>query len=251
MASADFLGLELWELFFGMTSIIAGGFLRGFLGFGSALLIIPMLTIILTPVEAVVIFMLIELPNVAYLLPLAFRDFDSKSVSVMVFGLVLTVPVGTYVLVSVNTSAMKITISTIVLLLVGLIASGWKVKRKINRFVMFGTGLVGGIVHGAAGVGGPPFITLLLSRGDNPQRTRANIVMTLNCLSIMGAITLFAFGAISIELVYASCLASPIYILFTAIGARYFKISGNNYFKRAALVVLSIIAIMMIYSALD
>ena len=37
------LDLSFLEVFFGLVGIAAGGFLRGFLGFGAALLIVPVL----------------------------------------------------------------------------------------------------------------------------------------------------------------------------------------------------------------
>ena len=61
-------------------TIALGGFLRGFLGFGAALLIVPVLSAILTPEKALVIVFLIELPTVIYLMPGAFRQGDPKTV---------------------------------------------------------------------------------------------------------------------------------------------------------------------------
>ena len=46
-----------------VVTIALGGFLRGFLGFGAALLIVPVLSAILTPERALVIVFLIELTH--------------------------------------------------------------------------------------------------------------------------------------------------------------------------------------------
>lgn len=242
------LGLETWPLIFGVSGIIGGGFLRGFLGFGSALLIVPVISIILTPVEAIVIFFLIELPNVVYLMPPALREFDFRNISLMILAIIFTVPVGVFALVTIDPTLMKITISAIVLMMVFLLASGWKYKGKISPFFILLTGAVGGIAHGATGIGGPPLITILLSRGDDARRTRANIVMALNTLSIIGAITLLFFGAITFQLFLASCVLSPLYIGFTALGSYYFNSSGNEIFRKAALFVLALIAGLILYS---
>ena len=243
-----FLGLKLWEMAVCAVGVIVGGFLRGFLGFGAALFIVPVLSIILTPVEAIAIFLLIELPNVVYLTPSALREFDSKSISTMILGMFLAVPFGSYTLVSVESSSMRLVVAVIVLLMVGLLASGWKIKGKITWHLMLITGLVGGFVQGVAGSGGPPFITILLSRGDTPQKTRANIVITLNCLSITAAGTLLIYGVFTIPLVITSTVLAPIYILSTVTGSRYFRSSGNEHFKKAALLILAFIAGVLIYS---
>ena len=169
------LDLTIWEMTFGIFGIIIGGYLRGILGFGAALLIVPVLSIILTPVEAIAIFLLIEMPTVAYLMPSAIREFDSKSIVVMVVGLVLAVPVGSYALVSIDSGPMKLIIAIIVLMLVGLLASGWTLKGKVSSLAMLFAGIIGGFAQGAAGAGGPPFVTVLLSRGDDQKKTRANM----------------------------------------------------------------------------
>ena len=160
----------------------------------------------------------------------------------------LTVPIGSYALVSIESNLMRVIIAMVVLLMVGLLASGWKIKGDIKWYIMLVTGLVGGFVQGVSGSGGPPFITILLSRGDTPKRTRANIVMTLNCLSIVAALTLLVYGEFTILLIIQSIILAPIYILSTVTGARYFRSSGNEHFRKAALLILAFIASVLIYS---
>ena len=94
-------------------------------------------------------------------------------------------------------------------------------------------------------------ITVLLSKGDHDTTTRANIVISLNTLTIMGAITLLVFGAMSSQLFMASCILVPLYVASTAIGARYFYSSRNILFRRAALLVLTLLATLIIASALQ
>lgn len=248
MSDGIFLGLEIWEILVGLAGVIFGGFLRGFLGFGAALLIVPVLSLILTPVQAIAILLLIELPNVVYLTPSALREFDLKSISVMVVGMVLAVPIGSYALVSVDSGLMKLVVALLVLLMIAFLASGWRVRGEIRWYMMLTTGLIGGFIQGAAGSGGPPFITILLSRRDTVEKTRANIVMTLNCLSLIAAGSLFIFGAFTMFLVIISIFVAPIYILSTAVGARYFRDSGNEHFRKAALTILAFISALLIYS---
>ena len=51
----DFLGLSHESLLLCFLSIAVGGFLRGFLGFGAALVIVPTLSFALPPVVAIAI----------------------------------------------------------------------------------------------------------------------------------------------------------------------------------------------------
>ena len=57
-------GLEILEIIFCIFVIGVGGFLRGFLGFGAALVIVPSLSIVLPPVFAIGILVIIEIPTI-------------------------------------------------------------------------------------------------------------------------------------------------------------------------------------------
>ena len=52
--------------------------MRGFLGFGAALVIVPTLSFALPPVVAVTILVIIEIPTILYLVPTSIRDSNLK-----------------------------------------------------------------------------------------------------------------------------------------------------------------------------
>ena len=93
--------------------IFAGVFPGILLGFGAALLIVPVLSAILTPEKALVIVFLIELPTVIYLMPGAFRQGDPKTVMPIILAMFFTIPIGVYFLVSTDPNIIKIVISII------------------------------------------------------------------------------------------------------------------------------------------
>ena len=245
-----FFGLESAEIAFCIICIAAGGFLRGFLGFGAALVIVPSLSIIMPPVFAIGILVLIEIPTIIYLVPANLRDAQIKTIIPMLFGLVISVPIGTMVLVIAEPTVMKMVISIILLLTVGLLASGWRIKGNVGKGVLTGSGMVGGFIQGTAGMGGPPLVTALMSLPDNPKTTRANIVMALSTMSLGNLISLAFLQRITEELLYFSILCAPVYLLINYIGARFFKQYGNAHFRTAALIVLTFIAVVTIYSNL-
>ena len=80
----------------------------------------------------------------------------------MILALMVTIPIGFYFVVSLNPETIRIVISVMVILMVALLASGWKPKGDINLTSMIMGGGFSGLVNGAAGVGGPPFVTVLI-----------------------------------------------------------------------------------------
>jgi uncharacterized membrane protein YfcA len=168
----DFLGLSHESLLLCFLSIAVGGFLRGFLGFGAALVIVPTLSFALPPVVAIAILVIIEIPTILYLVPTSIRDSNLKTVTPMLIGILIAVPVGTAVLIGVDPAKMKLAISFVLLMTVALLASGWRIKGNVGQGVMLGSGMIGGFVQGAAGMGGPPLVTALMSLPDNANTTQ-------------------------------------------------------------------------------
>ena len=128
----------------------------------------------------------------------------------MLCGLVIAVPIGTLILVETEPKIMKLIISVVLLLTVGLLASGWRFKGDVGKGLMTLSGAVGGLIQGSAGMGGPPLVTALMSLPDNPTTTRANIVMALSTMSSLNLASLLFLGKITQNV--CLILESAIYI---------------------------------------
>ena len=240
------LEITFIELLICMVTVALGGFLRGFLGFGAALLMVPVLSTILTPAMGLVITYLVEVPTIIYLMRPALKQGSMKTITPMILALFGTIPIGFYFVVAIEPEIIRIVISILVISMVGLLASGWKPKGEIKLWTMVLGGGASGLVNGAAGVGGPPFVTVLMARNDNAVITRANIILTLCFMSLFTLGTQIFYGMVTLELVKFSFYTFPIYLGFTWFGARYFNQSGVEYFKKGALVMLLSIAIITI-----
>ena len=248
MISLFSFDISILGLFVCIIAIALGGFIRGFLGFGAALLIVPILSNVLTPTFALVITYLVELPTALLLMPQALKKGNFKVLLPMIIALLLTIPIGFYFVIFFDPETIKIVISIMVILMVILLASRWRPKGQINSLTMFLGGSLSGLVNGAAGVGGPPFVTVLIARNDNAEITRSNIIITMGCMALLTTLTQFLYGMITVNLLIVSAFVFPIYIGFTFLGAKYFNFSGNNYFRKIALIILILIALITLTS---
>ena len=64
-----------------ICAVIASGILRGYSGFGAALIIIPIFSNLYSPLVALSLHVLIEMPSLMVLLPAAIRAYDRKLVN--------------------------------------------------------------------------------------------------------------------------------------------------------------------------
>ncbi len=223
--------------------VFLGGFLRGFIGFGGALIIIPVLAVMFTPREAVAIHLIMEVPGTLQLLPVAWRDCDFKAVTPTIIAIAIGTPAGAYLLASLDPSVMRTGIAIAVLLIVALLARDWRYPGVIGPGMMAGAGLAGGFAQGSTGMGSPPMVVVLVSRGDNADTTRGNVLAVAAGLIAIGVPMQWAYGTLTANAFFLGLLASPIYVLATFSGSRFFNWGGNRIYRRAVLMLLAAMAI--------
>jgi putative Mn2+ efflux pump MntP len=61
--------------------------------------------------------------------------------------------------------------------------------------------------------------------------------------------SMYYFNLFTKEILLTGMITSPIYILASYIGSRFYNLSGNQYFRNASLIVLIIIGITTLLSA--
>ncbi|MDC1536905.1 sulfite exporter TauE/SafE family protein [Candidatus Thioglobus sp.] len=230
--------------------ILFSGFIRGFLGFGSGLITIPILSYLYSPVFAMVFNIAIEIPATIYLTYVGAKSCKFKEISPMFFSMMLTIPIGTIFLVSVNEQLIKIIMSILVIFFVVLIATGWKLKATVTNYVLTISGVISGLMQGATGMGGPPYATVLLSKGDNDEVTRGNILIMSTGIVISAIISLYYFNLFTNELLLTGLITSPLYIFATYTGTKFFNLSGNKYYRNISLSALGIIGISTLLGAI-
>jgi len=231
-------------------AVLAAGFVRGFVGFGASLTIVMVLSVVFGPTIAVPVANLTGLPSTVQLLPTAVRHAERSFV--VPFGLTTFVaaPFGTWVLVSLDPTLMKIAISLFVLAVVAMLSRGWRLSAPPNTTMLVGSGTASGLLQGAAGVGGPPAVAIALSRPGTPERQRANVIGAVTSLALCGLLPLWYHDLLTPGVVLLSIVLMPFYFGGSWLGARFFSERGRDHFRPAALMILAIIGMVTLGLAL-
>ncbi|NQV83227.1 MAG: sulfite exporter TauE/SafE family protein [Rhodospirillales bacterium] len=243
MILSELGSLDPLQILIAAFVVFVGGFLRGFVGFGSALVIIPVLALIFTPVLAVIMHGIMDLPSIVQLLPKAARHCARKTVLPMILSMLAGIPIGAFLLSVIEAEPMRIVISVLVLIMVGLLALNTRFDFATGTKTIVSGGIVGGLIQGLAGVGGPPIVALLLSRKENPETTRGNIVVMMSSLITSAIIVYWAIGLISARALILGGCAAPIYMSAAYFGSLYFSTGGSGIFRNIALLILALTAI--------
>lgn len=230
------------------ASFIAG-FLRGFVGFGGALVVIMVLSTVYGPHLAVAAAALSGVISMFQLLPEAVRRSDRSFVVPFGAASFIAAPLGTLILVAIAPELMRMAISGFVLLMVAMLYSDWRPKRTPGRTASFGAGIIAGLVQGSAGIGGPPAVAFALSRPGTAQQQRANVLGALVSLTLCALGPLWYHGLFSRQSIVIGLMLIPVYSAATWIGTRFFSRGGHRYFRNAALLILAAIGIITLTMA--
>ena len=248
---ADIIGLQLDAKFVAvLCTVMFAGFLRGFVGFGAALIVVPVLSLVYGPIIAVPASILLALPATAQLLPDAIRYSEPRFVLPVSIPVFAAAPVGVWGLASVDPAIMKIVISSMVVVMVILLLRGWKLSHAPGWVVLSVAGAAGGVIQGAAGIGGPPVVAVALSRAGPVSQQRANVVGVMTAVSLASFIPLWHFDLLGRQAMELGLLLFAPNMLATWFGARYFSRSGQGHYRIAALSILGIIGVSTLGAAI-
>jgi len=230
--------------------VMVAGLLRGFVGFGAALISVPVFSLVLGPHAAIAVNNVMGLPAVFLLLPEAIRRAERAVVLPICTAIFAAAPIGTWVLVSIDPAIMSVAISTLVLLMVAFLASGWRLRGRIGIGKLVAAGVAGGFVQGVAGVGGPPVVAVALSRPGDASQQRANVLALMTAVSLSSILPLLYHGLFTRQTVIIGLVLIPFYSAATALGARYFTLGGQRHYRRAALATLATIGMATLVASL-
>ena len=236
--------------------LVAGGvaFLaalaRGFSGFGAALIFVPIGSAVLGPQLAVPVLLVVDGVMTLPLVPRATRSCQWRDVLLMAAGGMLGVPVGTAILTHADRTAMRWGISMLILVLLIVLASGWRYRAPPAAPVTTAVGLGAGILSGAAQVGGPPIVLYWLGASLNAASLRANVIVYFVLSTAVTMLAYFLGGLLSMEVLAYAVVAAPLYGLGLWLGSRMFGLTSEAVFRRACYGLIAVSALVSL-PALD
>ena len=226
------------------------GTARGFSGFGSALIFMPLASSIAAPRLVAALLLIIDFIAAAPLIPNAWKQADRKATAIMVFGALIGVPIGTYFLSRLEPVTTRWIISGFVLTLLLLLLSGWRYRGKDHPAISVGIGGLSGFCSGLAQTGGPPIVGYWLGRPIASTIARANILLFFGASDFFSVVSYSLTGLITADSLKFSLVVGPVYAVGVWFGASLFGRASEAVF-RAICYVLIAAAVIIGLPALD
>jgi uncharacterized protein len=162
------------------------------------------------------------------------------------------VPIGTAVLTRADPSVMRWSIAVLIVLLLSVLASGWRYAGRPAVPLTAGVGLSAGILSGAAQVGGPPIVVYWLGGSIAPVVVRANLIVYFGISSTFSLVAYLLGGLLTHEVLWLALITAPLYGFGVWLGARMFGIASATVFRRVCygLIALSALTSLPVLDAL-
>jgi uncharacterized membrane protein YfcA len=226
------------------------GTARGFSGFGSALIFMPLASSIAAPRLVAALLLIIDFIGAAPLVPNAWRKADRKATAIMALGALVGVPIGTWFLSRLEPVTTRWIISVFVLALLLLLLSGWRYRGKDHTAISIGIGGLSGFCSGLAQTGGPPIVGYWLGRPIASVIQRANIVLFFAASDFFSLVSYALTGLITTDAIRFSLVVGPVYGIGVWFGASLFGRASETLF-RAICYALIAAAVLIGLPALD
>ena len=231
----------------GLEWIIAACFLsgivRGFAGFGTAMIFLPVVTRFVDPVAAITTLALMDivgpLPNV----PGAWRAADKPDLRRLCTGMVLAMPVGLFILQFIAPESFRLAVSLLSLAMLAVLISGMKYRGPVTPALTTTVGAVGGFMGGLAGLPGPPVILFYMARPLAAVSIRAVNMLYLLIYDLVLIAVLAVFGRLALEAVVLGLVLVGPGLLGNMLGGRLCIPGYERMYRWAAYGIIAVSAL--------
>lgn len=225
---------------------LLSGAVRGFSGFGSALIFVPLISALYDPARATPVFCLIDAALMAPMALRAFRRCEWPEVAPMAVATAAFTPVGVYALVAMDPVSLRWAIAAAVVLTLMLLASGLRYHGRPHVAATLGVGAVAGVLGGSAQISGAPVAAFWLAGPGERGVIRANMIALFALVSVVTFASLLQAGLLTAEVIRLSLWLGPAYGLGIFLGARRFVGATDAGYRRAAYAVIVLAAALSV-----
>ena len=216
---------------------------RGFTGFGAALIFVPVASAAYGPTVAAPTLLIVDF---VLTLPFFFKGLGHcrwPTVLPAAIAAMALSPIGAWALVIGNQITLRWAISLAILALVGLVVSGWRYRSEPAIPVSASVGAVAGFLSGFAQIGGPPMIALWVSGPLPPKTIRANMFVFFSLITLASFTAYLVNGLFTPAVLRLGVAIAPVYGLALYVGSHVFGRSAGAGYRPLAYVTVAAAAI--------
>ncbi|MBT5953396.1 sulfite exporter TauE/SafE family protein [bacterium] len=242
---SNFIKTEYLTLFL-IVSVFLASFVQGILGFGFGMIAIPAMSLIMGPKVAIPIAVILGFCiNIGLSIKL-WKSISIRRFLPLIITGCLTVPLGSYLLVVLNPSLVKLILGLIILFTSVAYFFGFKFTIKNEKKGLYGVGLMSGCLAGVIGIGGPPIILFLANQNEDKVSFKANLVFYFFILGLIIIPSYLISGLMSPN-IYEASFKLWVPVFFGMMAGNYISsFVSQGLFKKMVLICLTASSIVLI-----
>jgi uncharacterized membrane protein YfcA len=232
-----------------VSILVLSAFARGILGFGNALIAMPLMALVVSIQIASPIVALANLTGILVILVGNWRNVNFKAAWRLILGCLIGIPIGLYFIKNANESLVRIILGAILVLfgLYYLISPRLPYLRGERTSYAFG--LASGILGGAYNSNGPPIVIYGALRRWPPESFRATlqgVFLPTNLMVIVGHV-LASLTTPTVLKLYG--ISVPFMVGATLLGIHLGKRIPTGQFNRIVYAFLVVMGALLIVRA--
>jgi uncharacterized protein len=235
-----------------LLGALAGGFVSGLAGFGTALMALGIWLYVLPPALAVPLVLICSVIAQVSTLPSIWKTIDFSIVWPFLAGGLIGVPLGTLLIAHADPKVFKLTVG--IFLLVFPAALYFQRKEMAltsgGKAADAGIGFAGGILGGLAGLSGPLPILWASVRGWTKEQRRG--IFQIFNFSILAASFLIQVttGFVKPDVFWLALIAFPGTVIGAWLGAKTYHALSDRNFRDVVLGLLFLSGIGLVWSSI-
>lgn len=224
--------------------------MQGIIGFGFALLAVPLINIFL-PLTTVVPIIVISstLINIIVLISEK-RYIMLKQIWVLVLFSIIGIPLGVFALKNIDVNIMKLWVGLVIILTSIAMLKGVKVKFENKSISQGMAGFLSGVLNGAISMSGPPIVIFFANEGYDKRSLKANMALQSLITNIITIFTFMYSGLINTPVINISGLCIGALLVGTFSGVLLSRKIEENVFRKFVLIFLVVMGSTTVFTAL-
>ena len=220
------------------------GLVRGFSGFGSALVYMPLMSALYGPRIAAPSMAVIDVLAAVTFVSTVWRQAAWREVLPLAVSALVAAQFGSLILKYADPILLRWFITILVLAVVAVLVSGWRYQGRPILVVTLGVGALSGLLGSAVQMAGPPVIVYWLGSAGEAAIVRANFVTYFAALAAGLGITYSIKGLLTSEATALALLIGPLQIASQHVGARLFPLASDRTYRILAYGVILLAALV-------
>lgn len=234
----------------GLAALLLAGLIQGLTGFGLALVSVSILINFLSPKLVVPTVVILSIFTNIIILFEARKWVDLRRIWPLMMAGIVGMPLGTYLLVVLDASILKVFIGAVIALFAIAFLMGFKKQIRNEKLAFAPVGFISGLLQGSTSLSGPPVILFFVNQGVEKQVFRANLVAYFTVLSLATIPVFVLGGIITKEVINHVLWFLPAMIIGVIAGIKLAHKVDEKLFRNLALIIVTIAGLLSIASGL-